>query len=184
MQQKITKMSNPPSSLIPPPTRRCAVIHFDELTTVFFNREVDVSNNDDPNPRRSWQVHRTYASAISSRRVESENVTKWAYQLTFYGAGGQQSVGQVKIHVPKRWLPRTILVAIDHWMSYNYESVISIVQSYDGAVDILGILRDTSGEDVRDTHDLLFYSDSDYYVRGGGHLNDVDYESYDEDYWW
>ena len=162
------------TSIIPPPTRGRAVLVFDRVRTVFFNREVIELTNGSGNAEHQhyWSVKRVKASAVTSHRVRADQYFKWAFRLIFYSRDGTEIVGQTTIQAPERWLPRTILVGIHISLGSNLSEVISVVDTSKG-VDVMGLLRSTSGEAVVDTHDLYLNSGSDRFVLGGGDFNNI-----------
>ena len=169
-----------PSTFIPHPSRLTAVLNFRGVVTCFINEEISYHELDVEGRQlwsgsiegTRWSVVRFRASAVSCRRVTDDpHPTKWTFKLSFYNRDGSQNLQDVNIWVPQGWLPRTFLVLLDKKLRLETD-VVSIVHAISG-MDICGILRDYAHESHANIQSLMYLTESDRAVQGGGDVTEM-----------
>ena len=132
-------------TLTPIPTRRRAVLTFQQPTTLFINREI-IENDSFENDRgatNGWEVTRRIVSSVSCHRIATSITYKRRFLLRFFSRDGTTVKFDCSLHAPDTWYPRTVLMTLDaqmHFRNHLGNPVISIIDSSQG-IDICGLLR-------------------------------------------
>ena len=102
-------------TLTPVPTRRRAVLIFQQPTTLFINREI-IENDSFENDRgatNGWEVTRRIVSSVSCHRIATSITYKRRFLLRFFSRDGTTVKFDCSLHAPDTWYPRTVLMTLD-----------------------------------------------------------------------